>query len=84
MATSTTTININQVTVLGKTATKLVIAPIFYTLNSSSVNIGYELKDGNDTFIVAGRTTISDISNWGTDDSVLISAILSALSLTAS
>jgi hypothetical protein len=80
---STFTININQVTVLGKTATKLVIAPVFYTLNSSSVNIGYELKDNNDTLIVTGKVTISDISNWGTDDSVLISAILTALSLTA-
>lgn len=80
---STFTININQVTVLGKTATKLVIAPVFYTLNSSSVNIGYELKDSNDTLIVTGKVAISDISNWGTDDSVLISAILTALSLTA-
>lgn len=80
---TTTTININQVTVLGKIATKLVIAPVFYTLNSSSVNINYELRDNTNTFIVSGRITISDISNWGTDDSVLIGAILSALSLTA-
>ena len=83
MANLTTTININQVTLLGKAATKLVIAPVFYTLNSSSVNINYELRDNNDTFVVSGRVTISDVSNWGTDDSVLIGAILSALSLTA-
>lgn len=79
----TTTININQVTLLGKTATKLVLAPVFYTLNSSSVNVNYELKDNTDALIVSGRLTISDVSNWGTDDSVLISAILTALSLTA-
>jgi hypothetical protein len=78
-----TTININQVTVLGKTATKLVLAPVFYTLNSSSVNIGYELRDNNNAFIVSGKVNISDVSNWGTDDSVLISAVLTALSLTA-
>jgi len=77
-----TTININQVTVLGKTATKLVLAPVFYTLNSSSVNIGYELRDNNNAFIVSGKVNISDVSNWGTDDSVLISAVLTALSLT--
>jgi hypothetical protein len=80
---STITININQVTILGKTATKLILSPIAYTLNSSSINIGYELRDSANAFIVAGRTTISDISNWGTDDSVLISSILSSLSLTA-
>lgn len=80
---TTTTININQVTILGKNITKLVISPVFYTLNSSSVNICYELKDNTDTFVFSGRVTISDVSNWGTDDSVLISAILTALSLTA-
>jgi hypothetical protein len=79
---ATTTININQVTILGKTATKLVIAPIFYTLNSTGVSIGYELRNSDDAFIVSGRTVISDISTWGTDDSVLINAILTALSLT--
>ena len=79
---TTTTININQVTLLGKTATKLVLAPVFYTLNSSSVNVNYELKDSSDEHIVSGRIVISNISNWGTDDSVLISAILTALSLT--
>ena len=78
----TTTINISPVSLLGKTATKLVIAPIYYTLNSSSVNVTYELKDSNDNFILSGRTTISDISNWGTDDSILISAIINSLSLT--
>lgn len=83
MAISTTTININQVTILGKTATKLVIAPVFYTLNSSSVNIAYELKDSSDALVVSGKVNISDVSNWGTDDSVLISAILTTLSLTA-
>lgn len=83
MAMSTTTININQVTILGKTATKLVISPVIYTLNSSSVSISYELKDASDVFIVSGRVNITDITNWGTSDSVLISAILSALSLTA-
>jgi hypothetical protein len=80
---TTTTININQVNLLGKTATKLVLAPVFYTLNSSSVNVNYELKDSSDELIVSGRVVISNISNWGTDDSVLISAILTALSLTA-
>lgn len=78
-----TTVNINQVTVLGKAATKLVIAPVFYTLNSASVNVSYELKDASDVLIVSGRVNITDITNWGTNDSVLINAILSALSLTA-
>lgn len=78
-----TTVNINQVTVLGKAATKLVIAPVFYTLNSSSVNVSYELKDASDVLIVSGRVNITDITNWGTNDSVLINAILSALSLNA-
>lgn len=77
-----TTVNINQVAVLGKAATKLVIAPVFYTLNSSSVNVSYELKDASDVLIVSGRVNITDITNWGTNDSVLISAILTALSLT--
>jgi hypothetical protein len=78
-----TTISINPITILGKTGVTLSIFSVHYKLNSTSVNVIFQILDSNDVSICSGDRLLTSISDWGTDDSVLIGKVLTALGLTA-
>jgi hypothetical protein len=75
-------ISIEPTAILGKTGVTLSIHAVNYQLNSTTVNIIFRLLDSNNLAICSGERIISDISDWGTDDDVLINKVLTSLGLT--
>jgi hypothetical protein len=78
-----TTISINAVSIIGKTGVTLSIFSVNYQLNSTLVKVVFQILDSNNVAICSGDRILTSISDWGTDDSVLISKVLTALGLTA-
>jgi hypothetical protein len=79
---NTTTISLVPISILGKTGVTLLIYAVNYQLNSTTVNVIFKILDSNNLAICSGDRVISNISDWGTDDSVLINKVLTLLSLT--
>jgi hypothetical protein len=77
------TTNIQNYSVLGKTATSIKFIPLTYELGSTSVSVVYQLMDSGNAIICNGSVRLTDISDWGTNDSVIVAKVLTALSLTA-
>jgi hypothetical protein len=78
-----TIINIQTTTILGNSYNKIYLSPVLYTLNSTEVSVNYEFQNSTGDSILRGKVVVTPISNWGTDDSVVVSAVLTALGLTA-
>lgn len=78
-----TTITISPITILGKTGVTLSIFSVNYQLNSTLVKVIFQVLDSNNVAICSGERILTSISDWGTDDSVLIGKVLTALGLTA-
>jgi hypothetical protein len=76
-----TVISITPVNLLGKTGVNLIIHAVDYQLNSTVVTILFKILDSNNIAICNGSRTITDISDWGTDDMVLINKLLTTLGL---
>lgn len=76
-------INIQAQTILGKSYSKIFISPVSYALNGSNVTVPYEFCDVDGFPEIKGRVIIQPVSNWGTDDNVIVNATLAALGLTA-
>jgi hypothetical protein len=79
---NTTTISLVPISILGKTGVTLLIYAVNYQLNSTTVTVIFKILDSNNLAICSGDRVISNISDWGTDDSVLINKVLTLLSLT--
>ncbi len=77
-----TTIQITPITILGKTGVNLTIQAINYQLNSTTVTMMFQVFDSSSVAICSGSRVISNISDWGTDDSVLVNKLLTQLGLT--
>jgi isopentenyl phosphate kinase len=77
-----TAITLEPISILNKTGVTLVIHAVNYQLNSTTVNVLFKILDSNNISICSGDRVISDISDWGTDDSVLINKVLTLLGLT--
>jgi len=79
---NSTTISLEPISILGKTGVTLLIYAVNYQLNSTTVNVIFKILDSNNLPICSGDRVISNISDWGTDDSVLINKVLTLLGLT--
>ena len=77
-----TVIQITPTTILGKTGVNLTVQAINYQLNSTTVTIMFQILDSSNITVCNGSRVISNISDWGTDDSVLINKLLTLLGLT--
>jgi len=78
-----TIINIQPITILGSSYNKIYISPVLYTLNSNEVSVNYEFQNSTGDIVLRGKVNVTPISNWGTDDIVIIGAVLTALGLIA-
>jgi hypothetical protein len=77
------TTNIQNYSILGKTATSIKFIPMTYELGATSVSVIYQLMDSGNAIICSGAVRLTDISDWGTNDSVIVTKVLTALGLTA-
>lgn len=75
-------INITPTTVLGKTATQLNLMPFTYSVDTTFVLVNCQLLTEANLPIALIPVKIEDLTTWGTDDSVLVGKILTALNLT--
>lgn len=75
-------INITPITILGKTATQLLMMPFTYSVDASFVLVNCQLLTETNLTIVMTPVRIEDLTTWGTDDNVLVGKILTALNLT--
>jgi hypothetical protein len=76
------TTDIQNYSVLGKTATSIKFIPVTYELGSTAVSVIYQLMDSGNAIICTGSIKLTDISDWGTNDSVIVTKVLTALGLT--
>ena len=75
-------INITPITILGKTATQLLMMPFTYSVDATFVLVNCQLLTEANLVIAMSPVRIEDLTTWGTSDSVLVGKILTALNLT--
>lgn len=74
-------VSINKTPALAVVATAVVVSLIQYDLGGHSATVLYQLLAADGTVIVDGRLALGAavVDAWGTDDSVLVNAVLAQL-----